>query len=641
MSRRPVHFVIGSGRSGTTLLRVMLAGHPQLFSPPEMVLAPYDTMAERTKHMEARFWEKGGLRRAVLELTGSTVDEAKEHVARLADKTVPEVYDHLQELVGDKFIIDKCPHLAMMPERLPKLLEWYPEARFVWIVRHPGSVIKSWQNMPMAEVMLGDFEGGAEGVWRSSNENCKQFLATLPEDRWCRVTYEDLVNSPETREASLRRICDTLGLEYAPAMADPYGDDKRMISGPKGARAIGDPNMAGRKKIDPSLATKWLRSFDPRSVSAETKALATELGYDLDALDLPPIARLSDAMQSLFDYAKKLEKDIDLPMDLDAVEGRRFLLRMLAESVDTFVEHSTVDNPEFRHAEGPHRKMFADNPDTDYLRAPIRLDDGRVYALRGRIPEGTNYAGILYYGKGGRIGNRFVDQDIPLNADRSFEIRLATTAQEGFPTLVGDGDETAVMVRQYFTNRDTEEPLSVEIELLGEPPAPTPLDASWMARRIYLSERMLKAVFERTLMAYQMANKAALNQFIQIPGEALFPTPDNTYQVCWYRFGRDQCMRVRAKLPTSRYFSLVLYNAWMESLDYTRHTISLNHTEIEADEDGMFEVVLSHRDLGQTNRLDTAGHHAGFLLARNLLLEGEPPQFEIQVQYEHEFLADE
>ena len=365
--------------------------------------------------------------------------------------------------------------------------------------------------------------------------------------------------------------------------------------------------------------------------------MAAELGYDLDALELPPIARLSDAMQSLFDYAKELERSIALPMDLDAIEGRRFLLRMLAESVDVFVEHSTVDAPEFRHAEGPHRKMFADNPDTDYLRAPIRLDDGRVYALRGRIPTGTCYAGILLYGKGGRIGNRFVDRDIPVDTDGRFDIRIATTAQEGFPTLVGDGDETAVMVRQYFTDRGAEEPLEVSIELVGALPEPSVLDADWLARRVYLSERMLKAIFERTLMAYGMASKAALNQFIQIPGEALFPTPDNTYQVCWYRFGRDQVLRLRGTLPKSRYFSLVLYNAWMESLDYTRHTISLNHTQIEAGPDGSFEVVLSHRDLGQANRLDPAGHHAGFLLARNLLLEGEPPDFEVQVQYESEY----
>ena len=45
-------FVLGAPRSGTTLLSVMLAGHPELFSPPEMVLAPFATMAERTELLE-------------------------------------------------------------------------------------------------------------------------------------------------------------------------------------------------------------------------------------------------------------------------------------------------------------------------------------------------------------------------------------------------------------------------------------------------------------------------------------------------------------------------------------------------------------------------------------------------------------
>ena len=61
-------FVLGAPRSGTTLLRVMLAGHPALFSPPEMVLAPFATMAERRKKLDERFWEKGGLRRTLMEL---------------------------------------------------------------------------------------------------------------------------------------------------------------------------------------------------------------------------------------------------------------------------------------------------------------------------------------------------------------------------------------------------------------------------------------------------------------------------------------------------------------------------------------------------------------------------------------------
>src|SRR5205823_4379308 len=43
-------FVLSSPRSGSTLLRVMLAGHRDLFSPPELHLLPYDDL---------RAWHEG------------------------------------------------------------------------------------------------------------------------------------------------------------------------------------------------------------------------------------------------------------------------------------------------------------------------------------------------------------------------------------------------------------------------------------------------------------------------------------------------------------------------------------------------------------------------------------------------------
>ena len=40
-------FVLAPPRSGTTLLRVLLAGHPALFAPPELELLQFATLAER------------------------------------------------------------------------------------------------------------------------------------------------------------------------------------------------------------------------------------------------------------------------------------------------------------------------------------------------------------------------------------------------------------------------------------------------------------------------------------------------------------------------------------------------------------------------------------------------------------------
>src|SRR3954466_6093857 len=50
----PAVFVLSPPRSGSTLFRVMLAGHPGLFAPPELELLSFNTLAERRGGPRAR-----------------------------------------------------------------------------------------------------------------------------------------------------------------------------------------------------------------------------------------------------------------------------------------------------------------------------------------------------------------------------------------------------------------------------------------------------------------------------------------------------------------------------------------------------------------------------------------------------------
>ncbi|MEN8164189.1 MAG: DUF1214 domain-containing protein [Acidobacteriota bacterium] len=336
---------------------------------------------------------------------------------------------------------------------------------------------------------------------------------------------------------------------------------------------------------------------------------------------------LSENLASLWSTARELEQAMETS-GLEAVEGRRFLLRMLAASVDIFVENNDVDRPTFEHAESPSRKMFADCPDTDYLSAPIATGAGRVYRLSGRIPPGTLYVGVLLYGRGGRIGNRLTDRDLNLDADGRFELFISTEEQSG-TWLRADGDETTLMVRQYFSNRATQAPIDVSIEFMGEKRPPGPLDAKHLAKQVGAAERMLKAIFERTLFAHQMASSAGSNVIMQIPEDRLFPTPDNTYRVARFAMNGARSLVLRGKLPVARYFSVTLYNAWLESYDYQRHRISLNHDQIECEADGSFSITIASRQADGPNQLDTAGHDEGYVVIRALLLDGDMPPFEL------------
>jgi hypothetical protein len=177
-------------------------------------------------------------------------------------------------------------------------------------------------------------------------------------------------------------------------------------------------------------------------------------------------------------------------------------------------------------------------------------------------------------------------------------------------------------------------PIELHVAFEGDRTS-APLSPEAFAAGVDRARRNLEASYKRTIETYKIASIAALNRFVPVTGDQLFPTPDNSYCFCWYRLGPDQCMIVRGTMPKARYTSFTLYNAWMESLDYTRATISRNHTQIEP-RDGAFELCISHRDLGLPNRLDTTGHLAGYVLLRMLLPEGEVTPPTCEVKYERE-----
>jgi acyl transferase domain-containing protein/acyl carrier protein len=275
-------FLLSAPRSGSTLLRVMLAGHPQLFCPPELHLLPFNTLADQQLALGHSYLQEG-LQRAVMELLGVGADQAAMLLGEWRDHQVsmPAVYDKLQQMAGGRLLVDKSPTYSLSRATLNRAEQIFAGAKYIHLVRHPYAVIDSFVRNRMHKIF--DLEPAdpyrlAEQVWQLCNQNSLEFLKTIDPDRHYFLRYEDLVADPET---TMGDLCDFLGQPFDPAVLTPY-EGRRMTDGVTAqSLAVDDPNFRQRRSIEAHLATAWQAIHLPHPLGPENQAMATQFGYVL------------------------------------------------------------------------------------------------------------------------------------------------------------------------------------------------------------------------------------------------------------------------------------------------------------------------------------------------------------------------
>lgn len=114
-----VTFLLSAPRSGSTLLRVMLAGHSRLFVPPELELLRFASMDEREGALYGcRAAAGDGLLRALRSLLAVTPEAAQRWLQRTdAPKTTAEMYDRILALSGGRLLSTKPPPMRWTTPR--------------------------------------------------------------------------------------------------------------------------------------------------------------------------------------------------------------------------------------------------------------------------------------------------------------------------------------------------------------------------------------------------------------------------------------------------------------------------------------------------------------------------------------------
>lgn len=211
-------FIVGCGRSGTTLLRLILSGHSRIHIGPETwfiePLVRQFSLTEPlvptqvqnvvnivTSHYR---WPDMDIDTEDFRRWASALDEPK-----LVD-LLNLIYRHQLEKAGKVRAGDKTPpYIGIVPE----LAVLYPSAKFIHLIRDGRDVAISF--------IEADFEDrcydGERFEWLRAIHKGMAYRNTQLAHRLLEIRYEDMI---QDLEQAIRKICNFLGENFEPEMLE-------------------------------------------------------------------------------------------------------------------------------------------------------------------------------------------------------------------------------------------------------------------------------------------------------------------------------------------------------------------------------------------------------------------------------------
>ena len=339
-------------------------------------------------------------------------------------------------------------------------------------------------------------------------------------------------------------------------------------------------------------------------------------------------ATWNDFCDTLKKAGEVILRDASPADPLSRAEGFRYLSRITRAIVEAFVENSDPRAPVLFRPVHETAKMGADNPDNYYQYATIGGDyEYRLHGTRGTI----NYLGFgTYkgnYGLGGGTGETgYLDgRDLSVNTDGSLEVIISARKHPG-NWLPMTPETSSLIVRQTFADRKSETIARLNIERIGSDGKPTPVTPEKIEEGLTMSSRIvLGAATMFTNWAEGFSKHAnELPRFDPAVSLAAMGDPNICYYHSYWRLAPDQALVIDVTPPLCEAWNFQLNNHWMESLDYRFYPVWINQHTAKYRSDGSVRIVVSNRNPGVDNWVDTVGHGLGTMLLRWVRAKDHP-----------------
>jgi hypothetical protein len=313
--------------------------------------------------------------------------------------------------------------------------------------------------------------------------------------------------------------------------------------------------------------------------------------------------------------------------------GRLALSAVTAATIDALA--SDPDHPVFLPQINNYITTGQPNADTNYRSAKIA--PGGIYRLRG-LRGSMNQARIAEVGPRPKQTEGTVNLGKPrpvhdlnmlkIDAAGRYDVLLSPTRPEGYTGDWWQLDPTSnmLLVRMVGSEwaKEMEPTLSIErLDISAVRPRPGAATLEANLRSIPASAGFIAPLLvdrPQKLREEGYVNKLKDVDFSQQGGLA-----GQYYYEGVYELKDDEALIVETKLPERcTYRSLILTNEIYETTDWYNNHSSLNGAQAAADKDGVLRIVVSARDPGVLNWLDTAGYPTGVVQGRWMECTSKP-----------------
>ncbi len=243
-------FLGGEGRSGTTLLRVMIDAHPAISCGPETHFLVDERLRKYHDHFRGTWWRRG-------EGYGYTLDDMDDLVRDFARGW----FETYMQRRGKRRWADKTPQTIHALEYMWRL---FPTAKFVHVIRDGRDVACSIIPQKWGP---NDVKSAArrwvDCIWKGVAHRANT-------ERYHEVRYEELAPEPEP---VLRELMTWIGEDFDPAMLDYHrADADNPTKTESSAEQVAQP-------LYTSSIGRWRRDLSAREVKQFTKIAGETLEF--------------------------------------------------------------------------------------------------------------------------------------------------------------------------------------------------------------------------------------------------------------------------------------------------------------------------------------------------------------------------